>query len=210
MKSHKLNLKVIIVAVGVLSLFIFSFVLVIFKIANYESLGETLLHYGFIIAPVSILWVLMDHYFWHLRLFQSTRKSLNIPPDIRGRWEGTLQNADGSEPQKFVIEVKQTLTHLKVHSFSPIAHSASILAEIASSEHEDRFTLCFLWQGEVHSSIVDMHQTEKFYGYTMLDLHEHESPKVLKGSYFTNRKAAQTRGGIQLTWVSKEIKKRFD
>ena len=210
MKSYKLNIKVIIVIVGVLSLFIFSLVLVVFNIAAFESLGETLLHYGFIIAPVSILWVLMDHYLWHTHFFRSFRKSLNIPPDIRGRWEGTLENADGSPIQKFVIEVNQTLTSLKVRSYSTIGESTSVLCEIASDPHEENFTLCYLWQGQTHTDIKDMHQEERFQGYTMLNLLEHESPKMLKGSYFTNRKGMQTRGGIQLTWVSNELKRKFE
>lgn len=210
MKSYKLNIKAIIVIVGVLSLFIFSLVLFFFKIADKEGLGEILMHYGFIIAPVSVLWILLDHYLWHTRLFQSTRKSLNIPPDMRGRWEGTLENADGSPVQKFVIEIKQTLTTLRVHSYSTIGHSASILTEIASDAHEENFTLCYLWQGETHTDMKDMHQGERFQGYTMLNLLEQETPRMLKGSYFTSRKGMQTRGGIQLTWVSGELKKKFE
>jgi hypothetical protein len=210
MKSYKLDIKLIIATVGVLSLFIFSILLVVTKNAELEGLGEILLHYGLIIAPVSVLWILMDHYFWHTRLFQSTHKFMNIPPDLRGRWEGVLENADGSQSQKFVIEVSQTLTNIKVHTFTSIGHSKSILCEIASNEHEDSFTLCYLWQGEIHTTMTDIHQNEKFHGYTMLDFHEHEKPKVLKGSYFTNRRAGQTRGGIQLTWISKELKKRIE
>ncbi|HYM94127.1 MAG TPA: hypothetical protein VET23_08315 [Chitinophagaceae bacterium] len=210
MKSHKLNIKVVIGIVGALSLFLFSLVLIGFGIADKEKVGEMLLHYGYIIAPVSILWVLFDQYLWHTRLFQSMRKSLNISPDIRGRWEGTLENADGSSVQKFVIEVKQTLTMLKVYSYSTIAHSRGVLCEIASDTHEESFTLCYLWEGEIHTDIKDIHQGERFQGYTMLNLFEHETPKMLKGSYFTNRKSMQTRGGIQLTWVSNDLKRKFE
>jgi hypothetical protein len=103
--------------------------------------GEILLEYAYIIAPTSLLWILTDNYLWHTKLFQAMRKPLNIPPDIRGRWEGILENADGSEPQKFVIEVK----------------------------NEDHFTLCYLWHGEINSSIKDLHRREHFYGYTMLN-----------------------------------------
>ena len=210
MKSYKLNIEVVIASVGVLSLIIFSFLLILTGTAEMDHLGELLMHYGLIIAPVSVLWLLLDRYLWHTRLFQSIRKTMNIPPDLRGRWEGILENADGSVTQKFVIEVKETLTHLKVHAYSPIAHSASILTEIAATEHEERFTLCFLWQGEIHTSIKDMHQNERFHGYTMLDLFQHETPKELKGSYFTNRKGAQTRGGIHLKWVGLQLKKKFE
>jgi hypothetical protein len=194
----------------VLSLFIFSFVLYFFRIADFEHLGETLLHYGYIIAPITILWVLLDQYLWHTRVMQSFRTSLNIPPDLRGRWEGRLENADGSPPQKFVIEVKQSLTSLKVHSYSTIGNSTSVLCEIASDPHEENFTLCYLWEGQAHTDIKDFHQGERFQGYTMLNLLEHEKPRMLKGSYFTNRKPAQTRGGIELKWISRENKRRFE
>ncbi len=210
MKSYKLDIKLIVASVGILSLVIFSATLITFKIAELHSLGEILLHYGLIIAPISVLWILLDKYLWHTSLFQSLKKSMNIPPDIRGRWEGSLENADGSPPQKFVIEVKQTLTSLHVHSYSSISHSASILAEIASSEPQDIFTLCYLWQGTIHQSIKDLHQGESFFGYTMLDFNSYDSTKTLKGSYFTNRKAAQTRGGILLTWVSYKLRHRIE
>lgn len=212
MKSYKLNIAVIIATVGLLSLILFSLVLLSLQIAEMYSLGMLLLHYGFIIAPISILWVVSDHYLWHTKLFQSMRKPLNIPPDLRGRWEGMLENADGSAPQRFVIEVKQTLSTLIVYSFSTIGHSASILSEIASSEHEDTFTLCYLWQGEVsnNTSVKDFHHKNTFYGYTMLHLHELERPKILKGSYFTNHEPSQTRGGIYLTWVSHMIKEKLE
>jgi SMODS-associating 2TM, beta-strand rich effector domain len=210
MKPYKLNVKVIIGIVGLLSLVIFSMVLVLLHEVKLENIGETLLHYGYIIAPISILWYLLDHQLWHTRLFQSMRKSLNIPPDLRGRWEGILENADGSKPQKFVIEVKQTLSILKVYSYASFGHSSSILTEIASDGHEDHFMLGYLWQGEINTSIKDMHQGGVFYGYTMLYLEEKETPRVLKGTYFTNLKPVQTRGGILLTWVSNEMKRKFE
>lgn len=210
MKAYKLNIKTIVVIVGIMSLFIYSLVLVIFKIAKTEELGETLLHYGYIIAPITILWVALDQYLWHTRLFQFLRRSLNIPPDLRGRWEGILENADGSPSQRFVIEIKQTLTSLKVHSFSTKSNSLSILCEIASDTHEESFTLCFLWEGQTHTDIKDMHQGVRFQGYTMLNLMEHQSARTLKGSYFTNFKPVQTRGGIELKCTSKQLKGSFE
>jgi hypothetical protein len=209
MKPYKLNIKLVVASVGIFSLLVFSLVLIIFNITKMQTVRDILLEYAYIIAPTSLLWVLTDKYLWYTKLFQAMRKPLNIPPDIRGRWEGILENSDGSEPQKFVIEVKQTLTTMNVISFSTIARSASILSEIAASENEDHFTLCYLWQGEINTSIKDIHHREHFYGYTMLRLHEHESPKILTGSYFTNRKSAQTRGGIELIWVSRTIKQKL-
>ena len=209
MKPYKLNIKLVVASVGIFTLLVYSSVLIIFYHQEMAHVGEILLEYAYIIAPTSFLWILTDNYLWHTKLFQLMRKPLNIPPDIRGRWEGTLENADGSEPQKFVIEIKQTLSTMNVISFSTIARSASILSEIAASENEDHFTLCYLWQGEINTSIKDLHHREHFYGYTMLKLHERESPKILNGSYFTNRKSAQTRGGIELTWTSHALKQKL-
>ncbi|HWR32100.1 MAG TPA: hypothetical protein VN451_01130 [Chitinophagaceae bacterium] len=210
MKPYKLNLKSVIGIVGLLSLVIFSVVLILLGEAKMVHISETLLHYGYIIAPVSILWVLLDNYFWHTKIFQGIRKSLNIPPDMRGRWEGILENADGSPAQKFVIEIKQTLTSIRVHSFSAIANSKSILTEIAADGNEEHFMLGYLWQGEIGASSKQIHQGEVFQGYTMLNLDEGETPKSLHGSYFTNRIGMQTRGNIRLVWNTNELKRKFE
>jgi hypothetical protein len=143
-------------------------------------------------------------------VFQAIKKSANIPPDLRGRWEGILENEDGSATQKFVVEVKQTLTTMHVFSYSSIGRSVSILPEIATLENEDTFTLCYLWQGETNTSMKDIHHREHFQGYTMLDLHQHEKPRALKGFYFTNHMPQQTRGGIELKWVSQTLKHSLD
>ena len=210
MKSYKLNINLVIIFVSIISIILFSLVLMISHLANTELIKEMLLHYGYIVAPVSIIWIVTDRYLWHTKLFQSLGAPLNIPHDLRGRWEGTLENSDGSQPQKFVIEVKQTLTTLSVQSFSSIGQSSSILSEIAASANEDKFTLCFLWEGEIHTAIKDINLNENFYGYTMLTLYEKESPRILKGAYFTNRKTSQTRGGILLTWISYKRKKKLE
>jgi hypothetical protein len=210
MKSYRLNIKVIIVAVGIFSLLIFSLALVLFSIVDVKSVGSLLIDYAYIIAPTSLLWILVDRYLWHTKLFQSIRKSTNIPPDLRGRWEGTLENEMSNETQKFVIEVKQTLTSLNVFSYSNIASSISILPEIAISENEDNFILCYFWEGKMNSSIKVIHHVERFHGYTILNLNKYEKPKTLTGFYFTNRVSSQTRGGIQLKWASADLKRKLE
>ena len=210
MKSYRLNIEVIIAAVGIFSLVMFSAVFVMFNITNLHEISKILIEYAYIIAPTSLLWILVDKYLWHTRFFQAIRKSANIPPDLRGRWEGILENEDGSATQKFVVEVKQTLTVMHVFSYSSLGRSVSILPEIASVDNEETFTLCYLWQGETNTSIKDIHHKEHFHGYTILNLLEHEKPRLMKGFYFTNHLPQQTRGGIELTWVSKTLKRRLE
>jgi hypothetical protein len=210
MRSYRLDLGVIISVVGIFTLFVFCMIFFVFDLATNEQIFSVLRSYAHIILPTSLFWILTSRYLWHTRLFQAIRKSANIPPDVRGRWEGTLINAEDGQTQKFAIEVKQTLTTLTVFSYSSLGRSVSLLPEIASSHNEDVFSLCYLWQGETHTSRKDVHLRVRFNGYTILTLHEHENPRALRGFYFTNHKPRQTRGSIELTWVSKELKKRLE
>ena len=210
MKSYRLNIEVIIASVGVFSLLMFSTVFVIFNITDIHEISKILIEYAYIIAPTSLLWLLVDKYLWRTKFFQMIKKSANIPPDLRGRWEGILENEDGSATQKFAIEIKQTLTQMHVFSYPSLGHSVSILPEIATLENEETFTLCYLWQGETNTSIKNAHHREHFQGYTMLDLYEHENPRVLRGIYFTDHIPQQTRGGIELQWVSKTLKRKLE
>ena len=210
MKSYRLNISAIITAVAIFTLFFFCLIFFVFNLASNEKLFLMVRSYGHIIVPTSLLWILTNNYFWHTRLLQAMRKSANIPPDLRGRWEGELQNTETGDTQKFAIEIKQTLTMLRVYSYSSLGRSVSILPEIASAHDEEEFSLCYLWQGETHRPMKHVHHRAKFNGYTILNLHEHEKPRTLKGFYFTNHKPNQTRGVIELTWVSHELKKKLE
>jgi len=88
MKPYKLEIKTIIFLVAVLSIFIFSAVQIILHTEQSKEIGELLLHYGFLIAPITALWVLVDKSLWHNSVMQKIKHTLHTPPDIRGRWEG--------------------------------------------------------------------------------------------------------------------------
>jgi hypothetical protein len=207
MKPYRLEIKTIIFLVAVLSIFIFSGVQVALHTELSKEIGELLLHYGFLIAPITALWVLVDKSLWHSSVMQKIHHVLHTPPDIRGRWEGELVSSKNPVPQKFVLEVRQSLTHVTAYTFTSVGHSKSILADITTDEQGEHFTLCFLWQGEVPLLVDGVMLHKKFNGYTMLTLHKEEKPKKLIGTYFTDFVPEQTRGTIELTWVSLDLKK---
>ena len=210
MKSYKLEIKTIVFVVAVASIVIFSTVLFMLHLVETEKLGELLLHYGFLIAPITLLWVWLEKSLWHIPLLQSMRKSFNIPPDIRGRWEGVINSSSVKEPQKFVIEVSQSLTTLHVHAYSSIGKSKSILVEIAADDNENQFTLCFFWQGETPTNVSGKQIIQRFNGYTLLHLNDFDTPKKFKGTYFTDVQPEQTFGTIELSWVSLDLKHRLE
>ena len=168
------------------------------------------LDYGEIIAPVTILWVLLEKQLWRTPLLQRFNKLLNSPPDFRGRWEGDLTSSLAPDsPRQFVIEVEQTLTNLKVTSYSDFGNSRSILAEIGSDENEDLFSLCFLWQGEIENNTAEGNLINRFNGYTILNWNKTRDRDILDGIYFTNLHPRQTLGKIRLKRASLELKKRL-
>jgi SMODS-associating 2TM, beta-strand rich effector domain len=207
MKPYRLEIKTIIFLVAVMSIFIFSGVQIALHTEQSKEIGELLLHYGFLIAPITALWVLVDKSLWHSKIMQKVHHALHTPPDIRGRWEGELVSSKNPAPQLFVLEVRQSMTHVTAHTYTSLGHSKSILADITTDEQSEHFTLCFLWQGEVPTLVDGVMLHKKFNGYTMLTLHADENPKTLKGTYFTDFVPEQTRGTIELKWVSLNLKK---
>ncbi len=210
MKSYKLDIKTIVFVVAVASIIIFSTVLFMLHWVETSKLGELLLHYGFLIAPITLLWVWLEKSLWHIPLLQSMRKIFNIAPDMRGRWEGVINSSLVNEPQKFVIEVTQSLTTLHVHAYSSIGKSKSILVEIATDDNENQFTLCSFWQGETPTNVNGKQIIQRFNGYTLLNLNDFDSPKTFKGTYFTDVQPEQTFGTIELSWVSLDLKHRLE
>ena len=181
-----------------------------FKVADQNKLVELLKDYGMIVAPITFLWIFLEKRLWRTVILQNFKTYLNIPPDLRGRWEGELISSKNiNEPRKFVIEVEQTLTSLSVVSYSEYGNSRSILAEIGSDEREEIFSLCFLWQGEIHKQTDGIPTIQRFNGYTMLNYNKPLKYKDLEGTYFTDLLPEQTHGKINLKWVSFQLQKRL-
>lgn len=215
MKPYRLRVKTIITVSSIISLIVFSAVLLIWHKADANKIGEILIHYGLIILPISILWWLVEKYGWHWKIFQSSRNILNIPPDFRGRWEGNLKRDNEDYEYQFVIEIRQTLSKIWVYSYmlinpspSQISTSQSRIAEVGCDDSEEIFALCFFWQGDGGTVLQNNISKGIHDGYCMLYLFEKENPKKLIGTYFTNREP-QTKGKINLQLTSHELKKRF-
>ena len=209
MKPYRLKVKTLLTISGIISLLVFASVLHIWEHEDTKKLCKILLHTGLLILPISFLWWLLEKFGWHWSLIQKNRSSLNIPPDFRGRWEGTILREGESDPYKFVVEIRQTLSKVWVNTYSHRSTSQSSIAEIATDDSEGNFMLCFLWQGD--DAEIPQRNIPKgiFHGYSLLQLYENETPKKLSGPYFTDREP-QTKGKIELNWISFELKTKYE
>ncbi len=209
-RPYKLEIKALIFYVSALCIFLFSGVLYIFRVTDHGKLIDLLWDYGTIVAPITLLWILLEKRLWRSRLLQNLKTYLNIPPDLRGRWEGYLASSKSPKEQRtFTIEVEQTLTTLNVTSYSSFGNSKSILAEIGSDEKEELFSMCYLWQGEINNKEGNAQHIQQFNGYTMLHYHRPLGKKEIDGTYFTDLQPEQTHGTIHLKWVSYDLQKQL-
>lgn len=209
MKEYKLNAKVLITAIAILSIIAIGIFLNISQKYNLEDFFTLLKNYGSVTMPLLIIWWYFENFGWRSNFWKWTVKETHFPPDLRGRWEGTLDRIGENRPHKFVIEIKQTMTKLKVYTYSSRGISESIIDTIASDNMEDDFTLCYLWEGKAGVLPGQTSESGKFKGFTILELIIHNEEKKLVGEYFTDRTPIQTMGKIEVFWKQQERLKQF-
>ncbi|MBK9726504.1 MAG: hypothetical protein IPO86_00135 [Saprospiraceae bacterium] len=210
MIPYRLKIKPLITTSALGSIFIFAIILLVLHIADFKKLGEILIHYALILLPITILWFILEKKGWHWKYIQKYRTIVNIPPDFRGRWIGTLDRDGEEDPHTFVIEITQSMSKAQVYTYSRNGKSQSYLVEISSDLAEQKFWICYLWQGDGGKIEKRKIPAATFYGFTILELFEKESPKRLEGYYFTNREPKQTKGVIKVLQDSEELKNKFE
>ena len=127
-------------------------------------------------------------------------------PDLRGRWEGTIDRGDVIGPHKFCIEIRQALSDIHITSYSSRGKSESISAEILTDSDQIYFTLIFSWLSVRSGLLAQFEEVEPglFHGTSVLEF-KTGSDKQLEGFYYTNRPSRQTKGKISLKWVGYQL-----
>ena len=210
MKDYKLNFPIFISLIAIFSIIIVGIILVITNTCNFKECVDLLLNYSFVTIPLSLIWLYFQKMGWRSNCWKWLAPILHFPPDIRGRWEGTLDRGDERGPHSFVIEIKQTMAEIKVYSYSSRGVSESIIDSISCDKMENDFRLCFLWVSEKAGNLPKQKiGGGGFHGYTILKLIDNNNKKRLVGDYFTNRKPTQTMGYIDVNWKCSTLKKEF-
>lgn len=166
---------------------------------------------GLVNTLVSAFWWLFDTRLWRI---PSLRKFefLNIPPDLNGRWVGTLKREGSSEaPHPFVMEIFQTYSRVAVITYSSQSKSLSISAQFVSDESRTVFQLIHSWQAETRR-MDDPEKSDEFYGTSIIEIENPRSAtaaeKTLRDHYFT-RRIPHTRGRIEAKWNCAELLGKF-
>ena len=113
MKEYKLNLTVFFSVIAIFSMTVIGILLMITHKYNWTELITLLWNYGFVTIPLSIIWLYFEKIGWRSNFWKWSFKIMHFSPDLRGRWEGTIDRVGENSPHKFVIEIKQTMTKLQ-------------------------------------------------------------------------------------------------
>jgi len=210
MKEYKLNLSLFFSSIAIFAIIIVGMVLCFTGKFTTVEILRLLLNYSFITIPLSLIWLYFQKIGWRIKFWKWLAPFLHFPPDIRGRWEGTLDRKEEGNPHKFVIEIKQTMTEIKVYTYSEKGQSESIIDNISCDKMGDDFYLCYLWEGETANFLPKQKsESGRFKGYTILKLIDNCDEKKLIGEYFTNRRPIQTMGCIDVKWQGLNLLKQY-
>ena len=202
MNNYKLKINILLtitafitIAIAVTSIYINGFI-------EKKDIIKVFGIYGTVTTIVGFIWLLFKKYGWKLRFFQHIKSTINIPPNLNGRWEGTFRRPEHTKPYPFVIEIEQTIDTIVLNTYTRNGNnSKSSVYNILTNDLQSTFYLSYLWQGGSKKSV--------FNGLTLLKLIEYKEGKKLVGSYFTDREPEQTKGELIVHWKTEELKKEF-
>jgi len=209
MKEHKINLKKLLSCIVVIAIILVVAIGLALEYLSKDAILHILLNYAFIAAPILGLWWWFEKYGWRHKWIKWTSPFLRLPPDLRGRWEGSIRHCDDSASYKYVVEIVQTLITMQVTTYGLGGGSVSIIEAIECNKLDADFHLVYSWLGETNMPKNGRFTHGKFYGFTRLKFFDNNT-KTLTGEYFTNRSPQQTKGELELEWKSYQLRGKFE
>jgi hypothetical protein len=99
-----------------------------------------------------VLFWLIDKWLWRIK---GLSKLLSIPPDINGRYNGDLVSSYDKDKNiektyKIILEIKQSLTNIKINLYTKNSCSYSIVSSIGKN-NQDNWELSYLYQSKTNT-----------------------------------------------------------
>lgn len=204
MISHDLELKNIAIVTVFLSIILsMFFILVLGVTPEYLYLKA-----GVLTTFLTVFWFLYDKYLWKINFFR-LKGWLCSTPDVSGRWEGVLDRNGEGEPHKFVMEVYQTMTTVKLYTYSSRSKGDSISVKFTKDQLGGKYKLITYWRTVAGALSDNDSYANNFSGLSEFDVVINKDGKQLCGVYFTDREPA-TKGKTNLTWKGSELTGKFE
>ena len=193
--DHRTNLKLIVVATAAFALVLYSCLLLYHGVV-VVVLAASIIRVVGIATVGGLVWACFERYGWANRI---ARRAFAAPPDLRGRWKGSFKSSVDQSSRDLVLEVHQTLLSLHCTAFGPGNRSEGYSCRILSDKDANVFKLAYLFRAAPFD-VTTARQGDVHEGMAVLDLNENETPKRLRGVYFTTREPMPSKGYIDLFW----------
>lgn len=197
--SH-VRIRMLLITSALIAIGAFIVLLLITDESSFSAIRKAITRLAIITVLISVFWVYVERWGWsHI---PKLGKLIRDWPDLNGRWEGTIKREGPDPSHAFVLEITQTLTKLRIDTYTDNGESHSVIANITTDENSKQYYLCYVWLGGTR--VEQLHSGE-FYGVTMLHLAQASQQRKLYGKYFTDRTPHQTKGTVEVIWSSKQI-----
>ena len=204
MVSHELELKNIAIVTVVLSVILSIFLMLVLDV----SPKYLYLKVGLVTTCLTIFWYVYDKYLWKIGAFR-LNGWLCSTPDVSGRWEGCLDRDGEGCPHKFVVEIYQTMTTIKLYTYSSRSKGESISVKFTKDQLGGKYKLITYWRTNAGALSENQPHKNQFHGLSEFDIILNKGSKQLDGIYFTNRNPA-TKGSTNLTWKGSDPIGKFE
>ncbi len=158
---------------------------------------------------IAILILAIDKWLWQYKPFSF----LYSIPNISGRYEGIIRyhnpRTDQDESKQCIVEIIQTGSKVKINSYfqKPFGQEqtpSKSLIETVVKNDDDTYSLVFTYRNQGIPGEFAGHN-----GTNILKLIDNENGRFLKGVYYTDREPFQTRGQMEVKFITKKIKNDF-
>lgn len=155
----------------------------------------------------SAIWWLIDNHLWRRSW---ARRFLKIDtPDLRGRWEGTIDRHGENNPHDFIMEISQSFSALSVRTYSAKSKGSSIVTKLTKDGDDPDYYLYVIWRTSAQNR-DDPAAYDDFLGCSKITIGTGPTgERILEDDYFTGRQP-QTKGNLQLRWKSPDLRRRFE
>ncbi len=159
-----------------------------------------------VVILLAMFW-LVDKWLWRIK---GVRIILPIPPDINGRYCGDLVSSYDKDKgidkkYKITLEIKQSLTRVKINLYTENSSSYSVVASIGKN-NQDNWEISYLYQNKTNT--VNHNEDMKDHGGAAF-LEIFNAGEILKGNYFNNPRDRGRHGSLDLKYQGKNLLGHF-
>ena len=209
MKELKADIYKVISTTAIIALLIVVLSSYYYEENNLKISPEIRNYIAAITFAISVIHWLFDKYIWTI-IPEQARVYLGIPPNLNGRWKGSVSKLLDNKEIPFLIEIKQDFSGLSYKTYTANSGGLSSGSSINATIFIDKFDSYIVvtnWSNEY--SLTDNNRQKRYYGSSKWVVTDYKNnlPGKINYSYFTER---NSQGKVNLEFVSRKLVGNFN